>query len=357
MTTEQHTAAADVSIAYFITSYGASNQLLRLVTTLRSAAPDAPIVIHHDVFRSPPDPALQDIPNVHLLTSDHPIVWGDMTLEAARWRVFRWILTHLRVDWVVLLSEQDYPIAPLRDLPARLADADVDAVILGERIDQITDPQLHRECELRYLYRYVSLPPVRIRRGLPASWRRSLGRFRGLFYTAVTRSQRKLFIYTTPDALELPSRIGLRQGSTPFSEEFPCWYNDCWYALSRKALRAGRRLCRHSPRLRPVLPAHGHSPRIRDRDDRFQRSASCGWRIKGCMPSGGATRLPAARTSSDCRTWSFFVTRRPHSRASSGRATPISWTSSTGSCSAIPRQCRRRHCPDQRRPRRWRPGG
>ena len=237
MTTEQHTAAADVSIAYFITSYGESNQLLRLVTTLRSAAPDAPIVIHHDVFRSPPNPALQDIPNVHLLTSDHPIVWGDMTLEAARWRVFRWILTHLRVDWVVLLSEQDYPIAPLRDLPARLADADVDAVILGERIDQITDPQLHRECELRYLYRYVSLPPVRIRRSLPASWRRSLGRFRGLFYTAVTRSQRKLFIYTTPDALELPSRIGLRQGSTPFSEEFPCWYNDCWYALSRKALR------------------------------------------------------------------------------------------------------------------------
>ena len=234
--TAEPTSPADVRIAYFITSYGASNQLVRLVRTLRGAAPDAPIVIHHDVFRSPVDPALRDIPDVHVLTSDHPIVWGDMTLEAARWRVFRWILTHLQVDWVVLLSEQDYPIAPLRDLPARLNAADVDAFILGERIDQITDPQLRRECELRYLYRYISLPPVRIRRGLPASWRRSLSRFRGLFYTAVTRAQRKLFIYTTPEALELPSRIGLRQGSTPFSEDFPCWYNDCWYALSRKAL-------------------------------------------------------------------------------------------------------------------------
>jgi len=235
MTSSQQNAD-ELRVAYFITSYGSADQLLRLVRTLRTAQPDSPIVIHHDVFRSPVPEALREMSDVHVLTSDHPIVWGDMTLEAARWRVFRWILTDLQIDWVVLLSEQDYPIAPLSDLRTQLATDGVDAYILGQQIDQIEDPQLRRECELRYLYQYLSLPSVRVRRGLPERLRQSLSRFRGLLYTAITRSQRKLFVYTTPEALELPSRIGLRQRSTPFSAEFPCWYNDCWYALSRKAL-------------------------------------------------------------------------------------------------------------------------
>jgi len=34
----------------------------------------------------------------------------------------------------------------------------------------------------------------------------------------------------------LPTRIGIRASKTPFDAAFPCWFIDCWYALSRKAL-------------------------------------------------------------------------------------------------------------------------
>ena len=51
------------------------------------------LAIHRDSFQSRLDEILFDaIPDVHILTADEPIVWGDLTLESARWRFFRWIL-------------------------------------------------------------------------------------------------------------------------------------------------------------------------------------------------------------------------------------------------------------------------
>ena len=68
-------------------------QLPRLVRMLRNADRSSVIVIHHDSFQSRLDEELFDaIPDVHILTGDEPIVWGDLTLESARWRFFRWIL-------------------------------------------------------------------------------------------------------------------------------------------------------------------------------------------------------------------------------------------------------------------------
>jgi len=231
-------AAVDLRIAYFITSYGPGDQLLRLVQTLRAAEPGSPVVIHHDSFQRPLDPSLfDDIPHVHFLTSEEPIIWGDMTLEAARWRVFRWILKNLDVDWVMLLSEQDYPVAPLRDLRLRLAASGADAVIRGQRIEEIEDAHLRHECDIRYRYKYYSVPNLGIERRLPAKWQARIAHRRGQFITVLTRYQRWLSIYTTPAVLALPARIGIRQRRSPFSHSFPCWYNDCWFALSKNAMQ------------------------------------------------------------------------------------------------------------------------
>ncbi|HEV7950222.1 MAG TPA: beta-1,6-N-acetylglucosaminyltransferase, partial [Glaciihabitans sp.] len=161
-------SAEAVRIAYFISSYGSGAQLLRLVLTLRHAEPDSPIVIRHDVFQNKLDPDLfANVDQVYVLAGDQPITWGDMTLEAARWSVFRWILTHLDVDWVVLLSEQDYPIRPLSELRQQIVDSRADALLVGERVDHIADPELRREFELRYFYNYTSLPNIGLERRMP----------------------------------------------------------------------------------------------------------------------------------------------------------------------------------------------
>ena len=114
-----------MKIVYFVSSYRAGDQLLRLVGALRAADPDARVVVHHDVFACPAPAARLAELGARLITSDHPVVWGDMTLEAIRWRVFAELLDGPAFDHVVLLSEQDYPVAPpsalaprFRSLPA-----------------------------------------------------------------------------------------------------------------------------------------------------------------------------------------------------------------------------------------------
>jgi hypothetical protein len=163
----------DVRIGYFITSYQSPEQLHRLISTLSHDQPGPSVLVHHDVFRYPLDVSLlgdaQRV-NGHFMTSAQPIVWGDFSLEGVRGRAFRWIKENLDVDWVVLLSEPDYPIAPLKDLYTRLGATAADAIISGERIDQIEDRQRRGEVTARYTFQYTTLPSLGIERRLPVGW-------------------------------------------------------------------------------------------------------------------------------------------------------------------------------------------
>ena len=70
---------SDLQIVYFISSYRSSRQLMRLVHTLAMIEPNSQIVIHHDSSGFVMDKLLfWGMPQVHLLTSEHPIVWGDI---------------------------------------------------------------------------------------------------------------------------------------------------------------------------------------------------------------------------------------------------------------------------------------
>lgn len=254
-------ALEELRIAYFISSYGSGEQLRRLVELLREADPTSDVVIHHDPSsHALPDGLFGADSHVHLLLADEPIVWGDITLEAARWRVFRWILENLDVDWVMLLSEQDYPIAPLSLLRERLAGG-ADALIGTLRIDDITDPDLHRECQLRYLYQYRALPRLELRRRLPPRVYRVVDFLWRLLVTGISRLQRKVLIYTTPPALNLRNFIGIRISAknSPFNRSFPCWYNNCWCALSSRSIEHLLRFLDENPRLvryyeRTIIP-------------------------------------------------------------------------------------------------------
>jgi len=227
----------DVRIAYFITSYRPPEQLHRLISTLCHDQPEPSFLVHHDVFQSPLDVSLfSAMPNVHFMTSDHPIIWGDFSLEGVRWRAFRWIKENLDVDWVVLLSEQDYPIAPLGDLRARLGATAADAVISGEKIDQIEDRQLRREVTARYTFQYTTPPSLGFEQRLPAWWQDLSTAGRRKAFAVVNRWIPMVYIHTTPKELHSPSRIGLRASSTPFDAAFPCWFHDSWFALSRTAI-------------------------------------------------------------------------------------------------------------------------
>jgi hypothetical protein len=230
-------AGRDPRVVYFISSYRSPEQLCRLISTLRHDRFEAPIVIHHDVFQSPLDASLfASMTDVHVLTSDYPILWGDFSLEAVRWRAFRWIAKNIDFDWVMLLSEQDYPLAPLRDLRHRLATSDAEAIISGEVIENIDDRQVRREVIARYTFQYRSLPNLKIEQRFPKAIQRLSMTMRRLFFAVINHTFPKVFIHTTPGELHTPSKIGIRSKKNPFNTAFPCWFHDSWFALSRKAV-------------------------------------------------------------------------------------------------------------------------
>jgi hypothetical protein len=269
-------AAERLRIVFFISSYCSPQQLHRLVRTLRKAEPASPIVVHHDPGGALVDASLfQGIDDVYLIVGDDAIAWGDMTLETARWRMYRWILDHLEVDWVVLLSEQDYPIRPLSELRRRLAEAHVDAFIRGRLVHEVWDARQRREWERRYFYQYRwSLPRVNFGDWVPTGWRQRISKWRHRFYFALGGMQPRFAVYAMPDGFGQPSRLGLRPRSTPFGPDFPCWIVDSWYALSRKAMEHVVEFVRAHPEVahyyeHTVIPVESATGTIVDELDRI----------------------------------------------------------------------------------------
>jgi hypothetical protein len=142
------------------------------------------------------------------------------------------MLDRLEFDWLVLLSAQDYPIKPLADLGAFLADTDADVVLNARPVDEITDPAARRNRRRRYLYQ---CRPVRIRLSVPP-WLRVARRVRNLcgpVVGVVNNVQPWLQIYRVGDGL--PWRVGVRSGSAPFTADQPCWFGSMWFGINRTA--------------------------------------------------------------------------------------------------------------------------
>ncbi len=221
-------------VAYFVTSYRPPTQLLRLLSTLRRAQPASPVVVHHDRFRSPWSADLvTPIGDVEVLTSDTPVSWGDFSIVDVTWKGLSWMVEHLAFDWVVFLSEQDYPIAPLDRLEQLLEESQVDAFVEATPIHLVEDPDIRMGCDRRYNYRYVKLPRLGLMPRLPPKTRRLVADRANYGNFVLYKLQRKVTVFCYPDPL--PMRLGVRPRRSPFSPEFPCWYGSQWMALSRRA--------------------------------------------------------------------------------------------------------------------------
>jgi hypothetical protein len=233
------TAPVRASLAFLVMSHRPPRQLLRLMSALRREQPDAPLVVHHDVFRSVVDrPAVEAVGNAHLLTSAAPVHSSDFSLVEATWRSLSWMSDHLEFDWVVLLSAQDYPIKPLSGLGAHLARSGADALMDAVPIGAIAEPLARADRHLRYMYQYRPARAARRSRFMPFAGparTQRIGPVGNLAIDAFNQLQPRLRIYKLDHAR--PLHFGARARSTPFTAAEPCWYAPTWWALSRRAAR------------------------------------------------------------------------------------------------------------------------
>jgi len=223
-----------VRIAFLILNHRPPEQLIRLLSTLQTGHPGGPIVVHNDKFRVNLDAeAMETISNIHVLTSDKPICWGDFSIVDACWRSITWLVEHRDFDWVVLLSGQDYPIKPLDTLADYLGGSKADALLRATPIKSLSGSAVRRDRRRRYLYQYrpaaISLREEQLSDRLRYGLRRSTGSF----IDVINIMQPFLKVYRFPD--KMAYRVGWRARSTPFTQNYPCWYGSMWFGLSRHA--------------------------------------------------------------------------------------------------------------------------
>jgi hypothetical protein len=119
-------------------------------------------------------------------------------------------------EWLVNLTAQDYPVAPVPAIEAFLAAARCDGFIRHWDVLSPASPWSRRKARRRYWYRYW---------WLPRQYERPLRALRPL-----TRLL-PLHFYLDYGAL-----VGVRRVKVPFSRDFRCYGGRTWFALRRRAV-------------------------------------------------------------------------------------------------------------------------
>ena len=180
-------------VAYLVLSYTHPELVRRLVARLQTGL----VAVHHDDRRS----KLGEIDALRIPPT--PIEWGHGSQLAAILRCLRALREH-KWDWLVLLSGQDYPVRPVKQIEAELLAAPFDAFI-----------------------RFKPVPPRRMRRGgVDEFARRYTYRWRP-GPTALA----KLDPLVQVRALPCGRYVGF-----PARPPLPVFHGSDWFSLSRRAV-------------------------------------------------------------------------------------------------------------------------
>jgi hypothetical protein len=202
---------------YFVQSHRAPEQVARLVSTIRRSSPSAYVLVGHDPRRCALERA--DLPaggDVDLFQVEGPVERGRLSLLAPYFRAIgRLDEQGVDYDWLVYLSAQDYPTAPLARSEAFLRGSGYDGFLsYWPAFEPVNPWGRRRQGVLRYAYQYREAPRW-LARALPAL------RF-------VNRLQSRWHLHLTYGPL-----VGRRARRTPFGPERICYAGKQWSTLSR----------------------------------------------------------------------------------------------------------------------------
>ena len=235
-------SAAPPPIAYLVLSHTHPELVARLADRLLRGDEECHVVVDHESSAPAVEPWLPRHPRLHSRISERPGGWGGYGLVSAVIDALADLRRELDPDWVVLLSGQDYPVQPPRDVRIKLqsSSADVHLTVLRQ-VPDYARGGLARWWHVRYYFHWWSLPrlppilPPRIRRKRVHAVHR------------LSMAQRRLFLWSLPRGSG--TRIGVRTGETPFSESYPCWAAYQWFAVSRRGLETLERELSARPEL------------------------------------------------------------------------------------------------------------
>jgi hypothetical protein len=229
-------------IAYLVLSHTHPELVGRLSDRLLRGDDECHVVVDHESAGPALRPWLPPHPRLRTRISERPGGWGGYGLVSAVLDAFAAIRRDLDPDWVVLLSGQDYPVQPPRELRLKLqsSSADVHLTVLCQ-VPSEARGGMARWWHVRYYFRWWTLPRLPAVLPLPISRKRvhAVHRF--------SMAQRRLFLWSLPRGSG--TRIGVRRAEIPFSNSYPCWGAYQWLAVSRRGLETLQRELSARPEL------------------------------------------------------------------------------------------------------------
>lgn len=212
-----------MKILYFIQSHTNSEQIVRLVKTIKQSSPESFVLISHNFQCTQLDTeSLRCFSNLEILHC--PRSRGDFSIMQGYLDAIHWIFNNqIEFDWLVNISGQDYPTQPIPEIEKFLHETKYDGFLEYYKMHSITNPLSIRESTERYLYKYRSL-------GVSLSrWQRAIIKIPRV---AINNFQSYLKISSAYGLL-----IGVRHIPSPFNEKFQCYTGGYYHTLSQKCIQ------------------------------------------------------------------------------------------------------------------------
>lgn len=235
-------------ILYAILSHTQPEAVLRLARRILASDPHGTVLIHHDAGAAALPPAGD--PRIALVSDRVRVRWGDFSVVEAMLRCVD-AAAELPFDWMVLLSGQDYPCAPLAGLAAQLAASGFDGFVEHAPFAD----RFAGDNATRYLFAYRRLPAALTPLARRA-WR--LNRVQPFVRIVATRAG---------------SFAGIRSPA-PFGARFAGYRGSFWWTLSRPCVDAVRAFARERPDAmrafrRKLIPDEAFVPSVLANAGRF----------------------------------------------------------------------------------------
>lgn len=233
-------------IAFIVLSHTQPALVARLARRLLAGDPEAHVIVEHDPGGPPLE--LRDGDRLHVRVSTAPRAWGGFGLVAGVLEALRFAHDRLDPEWIVLVSGQDYPAAPAREIRRRLEASGQDALM---QVRHDVDPDAREGAaawwRARYFMRWYRWPLGGTR----------LGPRREGLQRRLSMAQPFVFVWTLPRGAG--TYVGFRRRRTPFGPDFVCRAGSQWFALGRAARVSVLEQLRRRPELiayyeRTIIP-------------------------------------------------------------------------------------------------------
>ena len=208
-----------MKVVYFIQSHKNPVQISRLVGVIKQSSSNSLVLISHDFNCCQLDLSdlKQQFSGIEVIKRNKSARRGDNSVLEIYLDAINWLYEHdYNFDWLICLSGQDYPIQPISQIEAFLAQTEYDAFMEYWDVLSQKSPWGIEAGHKRFYSQYISLPDW------SKWWLRKLSRI-------------EPFIPSLKVQWRFAS-IGWGASLVPFTDTFKCYGNWYWNTLSRQCI-------------------------------------------------------------------------------------------------------------------------